>query len=146
MKEKSRTENCWRPPDFIRHNFSVPIFLECQRCTACCRWPGQVRLNATEITRLAAFKGLAEHEFIQQFAQLRADRRGLALKEKADGACIFLEGDDCAVQPVKPQKCREFPNLWNFPGFEKICHAIPREVSDEEYARRIALIKLKGAA
>jgi Fe-S-cluster containining protein len=122
----------------------VPIFLECQRCTACCRWPGQVLLSDAEITRLAAFKGLSEHDFIQQFAKLRADRRGLALKENSDGSCIFLEGDNCAVQPVKPQKCREFPNLWNFPGYEKICHAIPREVSQEEYQRRIALIKVKG--
>ena len=122
----------------------MPIFLECERCTACCRWPGQVLLHDAEITRLAAFKGMSEHDFIQQFAKLRADRRGLALKENPDGSCIFLEGDNCAVQPVKPQKCREFPNLWNFPGFEKICHAIPREVSEAEYQRRIALIKLKG--
>ena len=123
----------------------MPIFLECQRCTACCRWPGQVLLNDAEITRLAAFKGLSESDFIRQFAKLRADRRGLALQEQPDGACIFLEGENCAVQPVKPQKCREFPNLWNFPGFEKICHALPREVSEAEYLRRIALIKTTGS-
>ncbi len=124
----------------------MPIFLECQRCTACCRWPGQVLLSDAEIARLAAFKDLSEHDFIQQFTKLRADRRGLALRERTDGGCIFLEGENCAVQPVKPQKCREFPNLWNFPGFEKVCHAIPREVSAAEYERRIALIKLKGSA
>jgi Fe-S-cluster containining protein len=123
----------------------VPIFLECQRCTACCRWPGQVLLNDAEIARLAAFKGLSEHDFIQQFAKLRADRRGLALREQPDGACIFLEGENCAVQPVKPQKCREFPNLWNFPGFEKVCHAVPREVSAAEYERRIELIRATGS-
>ena len=122
----------------------MPIFLECQRCTACCRWPGQVRLSEAEITRLAAFKGLSEPDFIQQFTRLRHDRQGLALMEQPDGACIFLEGESCAVQPVKPQQCREFPNLWNFPGFEKICHAIPREVSAAEYERRIALIKARG--
>ncbi len=123
----------------------MPIFLECQRCTACCRWPGQVLLNDAEITRLAAFKGLSESDFIQRYAKLRPDRRGLALQEQPDGACIFLEGENCAVQPVKPQKCREFPNLWNFPGFEKICHALPREVSEAEYLRRIALIKTTGS-
>ena len=48
------------------------------------------------------------------------------------------EGDDCAVQPVKPQQCRDFPNLWNFPGFEKTCCAIPRLVSQEEYRRLVA--------
>lgn len=94
---------------------------------------------------MAAFKGLSEHDFIQQYAKLRADRRGLALKEQPDGACIFLEGGNCAVQPVKPHKCKEFPNLWNFPGFEKVCHAIPREVSEAEYQRRIELIKSKGS-
>jgi len=96
-----------------------------------------------EITRLAAFKNLTEHEFIQQFTRLRWDRGGLALREQPDGACIFLEGNDCAVQPVKPQQCRDFPNLWNFPGFEKICRAIPREVSEEECQQRTTLIKSK---
>jgi uncharacterized protein len=123
----------------------VPIFLECERCTACCRWPGLVLLHDEEITRMAAFKGMSEHDFIQQFANLRPDRRGLSLKDNPDGSCVFLEGENCAVQPVKPQKCKEFPNLWNFPGFEKVCHAIPREVGQAEFDRRIALIKLKGS-
>ena len=124
----------------------MPIFYECQRCTACCRWPGQVRLTTAEITRLAAFKGLSELDFIQQFTRLTWDRGGLALQEKPDGGCIFLEGDDCSVQSVKPQQCRDFPNLWKFPGFEKNCRAIPREISAEEYERRIAQVKLTGNA
>lgn len=115
----------------------MPIFLECQRCTACCRWPGQVRLTNAEIARLAQFKGLGEHEFIQRYTRLTSDRRGLALQDKPDGSCIFLEGGDCAVQPVKPQQCRDFPNLWNFPGFEKVCRAIPRAVGAEEYERLV---------
>ncbi|MSU61699.1 MAG: YkgJ family cysteine cluster protein [Pedosphaera sp.] len=116
----------------------MAIFYECQRCTACCRWPGQVRLTEAEITRLAAFKQLAEWEFIQRFTRLAADRRGLALLDKPDGECVFLEGNDCSVQPVKPQQCRDFPNLWNFPGFEKICHAIPHQVSEDEDRRLLA--------
>ena len=122
----------------------MPVFYECQRCTACCRWPGQVRLTNEEITRLAAFKALGESDFIQQFTRLRWDSGGLALQEKPDGACVFLDGNDCSVQPVKPQQCRDFPNLWNFPGFEKICRAIPHEISAAEYDRRIALVKSKG--
>ena len=124
----------------------MAIFLECQRCAACCRWPGQVCLTEEEISRLAAFKGVREHEFIQQFTRLRQDRQGLALREQPNGACIFLEGSDCVTQPVKPRQCREFPNLWNFPGFEKFCHAIPHEVSPVEYERRMAQIRLTGNA
>lgn len=115
----------------------MPIFLECQRCTACCRWPGLVRLKEDEIRRLAAFQQLSEHDFIQQFTRLRPDRRGLALLDKPNGECIFLEGNDCSVQPVKPQQCRDFPNLWSFPGAEKSCQAIPREVTDPEFRRLI---------
>ncbi len=122
----------------------MPIFLECQRCGACCRWPGQVRLSEAEITRMAAFKGQSETDFIQQFTRLRWDRGGLALQEQPDGACVLLTGEGCAVQPVKPQQCKDFPNLWQFPGSEKTCQAISREVSAEEYARRIALIRAKG--
>ncbi len=122
----------------------MPIFLECQRCTACCRWPGQVRLTDAEITRLAAFRGLEEDAFIQRFTRLRHDRQGLALQEKPNGECVFLEGDDCSVQPAKPQQCRDFPNLWNFPGFEQTCRAIPIELGQEEFARRIAQIRAKG--
>ncbi len=103
----------------------MPIFYECQRCTACCRWLGEVRVSDVEIARLAAFKGMSEHDFIQQFTKLHRDRRGLALQEKSDGSCVFLEDNDCSVQSVKPQQCRDFPNLWNFPGFEKICQAVP---------------------
>jgi uncharacterized protein len=120
------------------YDFRVPVFHECQRCTACCRWPGQVRLSVEEIAGLANHLGLDERDFIQQFTRLRADRRGLALMDKPNGECIFLEGENCAVQSVKPQQCRDFPNLWNFPGFERICRAVPALVSDEEYRRRVA--------
>jgi len=116
----------------------VPIFHECQRCTACCRWPGQVRLSNEEIARLAGFLKLDERDFIQRFTRLTIDRRGLALQEQPDGVCVFLEGNDCSVQPVKPQQCRDFPNLWKYPGSEKLCRAIPRAVDDAEYVQLVA--------
>jgi hypothetical protein len=123
---------------------AVPIFYVCQRCTACCRWPGQVRLTDEEITRLAAALGLSEFDFIQRFTRLRQDRRGLALQEKTGGECIFLADHDCAVNAVKPQQCRNFPNLWNFPGFAQACRAVPVEVDAEEFARRLSQIRTHG--
>jgi Fe-S-cluster containining protein len=96
-----------------------------------------VRLNDEEITRMTAFKKMSEHDFIQRYTRLRQDWQGLALQDKPNGECIFLEGNDCALQVVKPQQCREFPNLWNFPGFQKICQAIPCMVSEEEYGRLV---------
>jgi len=107
----------------------MPIHYECVRCTECCRWPGQVKLTEEEISRLANFLHVSEFDFIQRYTRLRADRSGLALQDKPGGECVFLEGRDCAVQAVKPQQCLDFPNKWNFPGFEKICRAVPRETS-----------------
>lgn len=115
----------------------MPIFYECDRCTACCRWPGQVSLPPEQITGIAAFLGLVEADFIDRFTRLNRERTGLALKDQADGACIFLEGGACRIQPVKPQQCRDFPNLWNFPGFQAECRARPVEVTAEEWKRRI---------
>jgi len=124
----------------------VPIFLECQRCTACCRWPGQVRLTPDEIARIAAFKHMAADDFIRQFTRLTWDRSGLALLEKDNHECIFLDGNDCAIQPVKPQQCRDFPNLWNFAGADQICRALPHDVDETEYVRRVAAATSRSPA
>lgn len=115
----------------------MPVFYECQRCTACCRWPGQVRLTSLEVTHIASFLGLSEDGFIQQYTRINNQRNGLALIDQEDGSCVFLKDSRCAIQDVKPQQCRDFPNLWNFPGFEKMCHATPVSLDEEEYRRRI---------
>ena len=104
----------------------MPVTYECQRCAACCRWPGPVRVTTAEIDALAEFLGLPVAEFIRLHTQLAPDRRGLSLLETATGACEFLAGNECQVQPVKPQQCRDFPSGWNFPGWEKDCRAIVR--------------------
>ncbi|MFM2081854.1 MAG: hypothetical protein RL380_545 [Verrucomicrobiota bacterium] len=117
----------------------MPVFHDCQRCTACCRWPGQVRLDDAEIARLSEFLALPEAEFIARHTRLRSDRRGLVLRDKANGECEFLDdAGRCSVQTVKPQQCRDFPNLWRYPGAEKFCHAVPHEVDETEYLRLVS--------
>jgi uncharacterized protein len=102
----------------------------CQRCTACCRWPGDVRVDDHEAAAIAAFLGLAESEFIARHTRLRSDRRGLSLLEKPNHECSFLDGRDCRIQPVKPRQCRGFPNEWNFPGWREVCEALPIEIPE----------------
>ena len=124
----------------------MPIFFECQRCTACCRWPGQVRVSDQEIGRLAESLGLTEAVFIQQYTRLNNDRSGLALMDKPNGECVFLRGSECSVQAVKPQQCRDFPNLWRQPGYQDACKATPHEVSASEYRRLVASATGRTAA
>ena len=110
------------------------LYYECQRCTNCCRWPGFVKVGDSEVAALARFLGLTEHDFIQQFTRLRPQRDGLALIDKPNGECVFLEGRDCRVQAVKPAQCAGFPNTWNFPGWRDSCEAVPklREAGEDE--------------
>ena len=98
---------------------------QCQRCTACCRWPGDVKIEPGEITAIAEFLNLSETAFIAKHTRLRANRQGLSIIEQADDSCSFLHGNDCLINEVKPQQCRDFPNKWNFPGWRQVCHAIP---------------------
>jgi Fe-S-cluster containining protein len=84
-----------------------------------------VHLTDADITGIAGYLGMSEWDFIQRYTRLRPDRRGLALTERATGACVFLEGNDCSIQAVKPHQCKGFPNTWNFPGWREVCEAIP---------------------
>ena len=102
----------------------------CRRCTACCRWPGDVRVDAGEVDRIAAFMGIAVDDFIQRFTRLRSDRRGLSLMEKDNHECVMLEGDRCRIHEVKPGQCSGFPNHWNFPGWRGVCEAVPVPAGD----------------
>ena len=106
----------------------TPLRYACQRCTNCCRWPGFVKLTDSDISAISNFLGVSEIDFIQEFTRLRPRRDGLALTDQPDGACIFLQGRDCRIQPVKPIQCSGFPNEWNFPGWRNVCEAI--EISE----------------
>ncbi len=110
------------------------IYYQCQRCTNCCRWPGFVKVDAPDIAAIASHLGLSEHEFIQRYTRLRPRRDGLALIDKPNGECVFLEGRDCAVQPVKPGQCRGFPNTWNFTGWREVCEAVPVPANPDDPA------------
>jgi len=113
--------------------------LQCQRCAACCRWPGEVRLNDGEVAQLAAFLGLSEDDFIESHTRLRNDRKGLALKARPDHSCIFLNGNACVVQPVKPQQCKDFPNRW----VNLLWGKVPLEVMQQDYPMLFACSAFK---
>jgi hypothetical protein len=85
----------------------------CQRCGACCRWPGTVRVTADECDAIAAALGLPVAEFLARCTRLAPDRASLVLGEAEDGACLFLTPDrSCAIQAAKPRQCRAFPLDW----------------------------------
>ena len=63
---------------------------ECQGCGACCRIPnGIVRVSESEISRIAAFLGMTDEEFIATETDVAPDRKGLVLKNQAPGSTAF---------------------------------------------------------
>jgi uncharacterized protein len=108
------------------------VHYQCQRCGNCCKWPGFVKLSERDITSIAAFLKVSEEEFIQSHTRLRPARDGLALIDKPNGECVFLEGINCRIQAVKPDQCRGFPNTWNFPGWREVCEATEVLLPDEK--------------
>jgi len=104
----------------------------CQRCGNCCRWPGEVPLTEGEVESIAEFLGRSVPDFVENCTKLRLNRSGLTLIDKPNGECVFLDGIECTIQPVKPGHCAGFPNQWNFPGWRKQCEAIPSPVDGTE--------------
>ena len=97
----------------------------CRRCGNCCRIPGEVVLTADEAEKIAAFLDIEDQDFMDKYVRLSSDRRQLVLIGQEDAPCIFLttEGDrsSCRINPVKPAQCRNFPEHWNYPGWESVC-------------------------
>lgn len=109
-------------PRFYSLNMSE-FWYQCDRCTACCKWPGDVRVEDDEIEKIAGFLGMETQVFIEKYTRLRTNRTGLSLIEKENHECIMLDGESCRINPVKPEQCRGFPNKWNFPGWQQVCQA-----------------------
>jgi Fe-S-cluster containining protein len=85
-----------------------------------------------EVRTIADHLDMEEGRFIQDYTRLRPNRGGLALIDREDGACFFLKGNECSIQSVKPQQCKDFPNSWNFPGWRDVCEAIKVPSRGEE--------------
>ena len=103
----------------------------CLRCGACCRHPGEVRLEEGEAEAIAAGLGLDVGEFTARYTMLRPDRRGLCLTEQPGGACIFLNGNmpGCAIHATKPVQCRGFPLSWRYKDADRVCAALAAQGS-----------------
>ena len=95
----------------------------CRRCGACCRIKdGIVRVSDAEISRIAAFLGMDETEFIERETEVASDRKSLVLQSRPDGSCAYLTKDNlCRINPVKPDKCRTFPFKWTNPDSAEVC-------------------------
>lgn len=98
----------------------------CRRCGACCSVPGGiVRVSEGEIARIAAHLGTDADAFRERECELAPDRRGLVLRSRPGGECVWLAEDrTCRIHEVKPDKCRTFPHEWTNPDSREVCPAL----------------------
>jgi len=76
-------------------------------CIKCCETRGYVYLTEDDLTRAAAFTGLAPAEFEARYV-IRY-RHLLRLRKPLDSQCHFLTSEGCSIHPVKPAQCRLYP-------------------------------------
>ncbi len=109
----------------------------CRRCGACCRIAdGICRVSATEIARISAFLGMREADFIARETELAPDRKSLMLRNTPEGACVWLDGvNRCRIHPVRPDKCRTFPQEWTNADSHRVCPLLAQPHSAQGRAR-----------
>jgi uncharacterized protein len=123
----------------------------CTQCGNCCTGaPGFVWVNEDEVAAIAAFR----EESIEETTALhtRAEGRGRSLRERANGDCVFLDGERrCTIYPVRPRQCRTWPfwesNLATSADWERTCKTCPGSgqgelIPVEEITRRMKVIRL----
>lgn len=88
---------------------------KCTGCGECCRWSGAVLLLPSDISDMARALEMSEADFIRDHTRLAPNRQQLALLDKEDGSCEFLEDNRCRVYESRPEQCRSFPYAWSVP-------------------------------
>jgi Fe-S-cluster containining protein len=123
----------------------------CTRCGNCCTGePGSVWVNAEEIAAIAELRG--ETVEVMTAMYTRHGHRGLTLREKPNGDCVFFDrGAGCTIYSVRPRQCRTWPfwesNVKTPAAWERTKLACPGSgkgelISVEEITRRLKVIKL----
>ena len=123
----------------------------CTQCGDCCTGePGHVWVDDADLVAIAEFRG----EPVEEVRGLYTKKgiRGLSLREKLDGDCVFFErGKGCTIYPVRPSQCRTWPfwesNLATPADWDKTCSICPGSgrgelIPAEEIVKRSKVIRL----
>jgi Fe-S-cluster containining protein len=103
------------PPDEVDYfviaiNKEVEAGIDCLACGKCCTRL-MVNIDDAAITRLADRLQLTEAQFRERFVE-----GGSFMSFLNAIPCQFLDGKACTVYDIRPDECRNFPQL-DRPGF-----------------------------
>jgi Fe-S-cluster containining protein len=131
--------------------FKDGLRFRCTRCGHCCTGePGFVWVNEAELAAIADFLG--EPVEVVRKLHTKLASRGLSLREKANGDCVFYDREQgCTVYPVRPRQCRTWPfwesNVATPETWQQTCEVCPGSgqgelISAEEITLRLKVIRL----
>jgi uncharacterized protein len=110
---------------------------ECRACTRCC-YGKRIQVNPYEVARLARHRGVSTTELIARCTV----EGGIALANREDGSCVFLEERGCGVHADRPLACRLYPlgRIAGADGSERFVHleAHPRSEGEVHDRGRVA--------
>jgi Fe-S-cluster containining protein len=94
--------------------YAAGLHFECLKCGRCCSGPaeGYIWVSSPEIQLIARHLGISAGELKHKFLR-RVGLRRTIIEDIRTRNCIFLregrEGRICAIYPVRPRQCRNWP-------------------------------------
>lgn len=105
MLVDDNNENLW---------YVAGLHFECLQCGRCCSGPaeGYIWVSRPEIQLIARYLNISVRELKKEFLK-RVGFRLSIVEDRHSRDCIFLRrtetGRGCAIYPVRPKQCREWP-------------------------------------
>jgi uncharacterized protein len=83
--------------------------IDCTVCANCCK-VATATVSERDIERLARSMRLSPAKFMAEYT-VQDEEEERVLRQKPEGECVFLDGNDCTVYDVRPETCQRFPHM-----------------------------------
>lgn len=86
------------------------LSFKCTECSKCCKGSsGYIWISEQEMQKAAEYLNLSFDDFCRQYIRKVGSRYSLIDLPKEDYRCVFLEGKQCKIYPVRPIQCQTYP-------------------------------------
>ncbi len=108
----------------------------CRRCGDCCRGYGGTYLTEADMAAISSYVGVDRAVFKGRYCVMSGGRP--VIRQAENGYCVFWDGGLCAIHPVKPRMCRQWPflesvlvDVSNWKAMASCCPGMRTDLPDE---------------